>query len=160
VVTRVSEALEGINADYTPRQPGEQPLARNVLVQYGTNSDAFESGPHVATVTVDLLGAETRNAAVDEVLNRWREAVGTVPDVLALNYAEPSIGPAGLPIKVRLQGDDLDEVKAVSRALLGWLDSYPGVVDLTDDLRPGKPELRLRLREGAVALGLDAATIA
>jgi multidrug efflux pump subunit AcrB len=160
VVDRVSEALDRVDAEYTPRQPDEQPLVRNVLVQYASNPDAFESGPHVATVTVDLLGAEIRNAEVDAVLDRWREEVGTVPDVLALTYAEPNIGPAGIPIAIRLQGEDLDELKAASRALVGWLDSYEGVVDLTDDLRPGKPELRLRLREGAFALGLDAATIA
>jgi multidrug efflux pump subunit AcrB len=160
VVDRVAAALQHVDAEFAPQQPEGRALVRNVMVRYATNPDAFETGPHVATVTVDLLGAETRNAAVDDVLNRWREEVGAVPDVLALTYTEPTIGPAGIPIAIRLQGDDLDELKAASRALLGWLDSYRGVVDLTDDLRPGKPELRLRLREGAVALGLDGATVA
>ena len=40
------------------------------------------------------------------------------------------------------------------------LGGYRGVLDLTDDLRPGKPEMRLRLREGALALGLSAAAVA
>ncbi len=35
-----------------------------------------------------------------------------------------------------------------------------GTFDLSDNLRPGKPELQLRLRDGALALGLDASTIA
>lgn len=34
------------------------------------------------------------------------------------------------------------------------------MLDLSDDLRPGKPEFQLRLRKGSFALGLDAATIA
>ena len=37
---------------------------------------------------------------------------------------------------------------------------YRGVFDLTDDLRLGKPELRVRLREGALALGLTASQVA
>ena len=77
-----------------------------------------------------------------------------------MNFKEPSIGPGGLAIDLRLSGPDLDRLKAASLELQDWLNRYRGVLDLTDDLRPGKPELRLRLREGSLALGLDAATIA
>lgn len=38
--------------------------------------------------------------------------------------------------------------------------SAPAVFDLSDDLRQGKSEVRLRLREGSLALGLDASQIA
>ncbi|MGD8931327.1 MAG: efflux RND transporter permease subunit, partial [Chromatiales bacterium] len=59
-----------------------------------------------------------------------------------------------------LYGADLKQLKAASLELQGWLARYRGVFDLTDDLRPGKPELRLRLREGALALGVDATLVA
>lgn len=160
VVAEVRAALDRVDAAFTPRQPDGQPLVRNVLVQYNFNPDAFEAGPHVATVTADLLSAETRNARIDDIFALWREEVGTITDVLSLTFKEPQIGPAGLPIEIRLQGEDLDRLKAASLDLLAWLDGYPGVTDLADDLRPGKPEVRLRLREGALSMGLDAATIA
>ena len=48
----------------------------------------------------------------------------------------------------------------MSLDLQDWFNNYPAVSDLSDDLRPGKPEVRLRLREGAMALGLDATQIA
>ena len=41
-----------------------------------------------------------------------------------------------------------------------WLHGFPGVLNLADDLRTGKRELRFRLREGAFGLGLDAETMA
>lgn len=165
VVERVVEALAAVDDAFTPRQPpgpdGEpQRLVRNVLVQYNTNADAFENGPHVATVTADLLTAERRDARVTEVLNLWRETVGTVSDVVSLTFKQPQIGPAGLPIEIRIQGDDLAVLKAAAEELRAWLASFRGVTDLADDLRPGKPEIRLRLREGALALGLDAAAVA
>ena len=160
VVARLTEALTRVDAEFAPRQPGGQPLVRNVLIQYGTNADAFESGAHLATVTADLLPAEQRDARVDDVLNAWRREVGVIPDVVALSYKEPQIGPAGLPIEIRLQGDDLHALKAASLDLQDWLGRYRGVLDLQDDLRPGKPEIRLALREGALAMGLDAAAIA
>ena len=41
-----------------------------------------------------------------------------------------------------------------------WLSGFVGVFNLADDLRVGKPELRIRLREGAFGLGLDAENMA
>ena len=159
-VEQLTEALSRVDAAFAPRQPDGRPLVRNVLIQYGRNADAFESGAHLATVTADLLQAEIRDARVDDVLNLWRDETGTVPDAVALSFKEPQIGPAGLPIEIRLQGDDLEALKASSLELQAWLARYAGVQDLQDDLRPGKPEMQLHLREGALAMGLDASTIA
>jgi len=160
VVARVLEALGRVDDAFSPQQRDGQRLVRNVLVQYNRNTDAYESGPHVATVTADLLHAEERSGRLADVLNRWRVEVGVMPDVLAVSFAELQTGPAGIPIEIRLQGSDLAELKSASNALAAWLGRYAGVADLQDDLRPGKPEIRLRLREGAVPLGLDAADLA
>lgn len=160
VVTHLTAALERVNEGLTPLQPETQALVRNVNVQFNKNVDAYEAGPHVATVTVDLLNAEIRTASAKEVLARWREESGVVPDVINIAFKEFQIGPGGLPIDIRLQGADLGELKAASLELQEWLRAYRGVFDLSDDLRPGKPEVRLRLREGAMALGLDAAAVA
>lgn len=158
VVQRINLGLAKVNVELKPN--AEQCLVINEQVQYGLNADANESGAHVATISVDLLPAEQRNVAVDTVLKAWREAVGTVPDVLSINYTEPTFGPAGQPIDIRLHGDDLDRLKAASLDLQRWLRGYYGVFDLRDDLRPSKPEVRLRLREGALGLGFDATTVA
>ena len=40
-----------------------------------------------------------------------------------------------------------------------WLAGYDGVDNVFDDLRPGKPEFSLTLKEGASNLGIDAQTI-
>jgi multidrug efflux pump subunit AcrB len=160
IVAQLVSALERVDEALTPLQPGSRPLVENVNVQFNKNVDAFEAGPHVATVSVDLLDAEVRTVSADQVLARWREEAGVMPDVIAVNFKEFQVGPGGLPIDIRLYGSDLDELKAASLELQGWLSAYRGVHDLSDDLRPGKPEVRLRLREGAMALGLDAAAIA
>lgn len=160
VVENVVTALHSVDQAFTPRQPDGRQLVTNVLVQFNSNADAFEAGPHLATVTADLLGGTVRNARLDDVLNLWRDEVGTIPDVLSITFKEPQIGPAGMPIDIRLHGEDLHDLKAASQALMAWLGRYRGVADLIDDLRPGKAEIRLRLREGATALGLDAAEIA
>jgi multidrug efflux pump subunit AcrB len=131
-----------------------------VSVQYNSNPDAGESGPHVATVSADLLSADVRNARVDDVLNIWRELVGEVTDVLQLRFTEPVIGPAGKAIEVRLKGDDLQELKAASLEMQNWFGQFKGVYDLSDDLRPGKPEIRIHRRDGATVVGVNAGMLA
>ena len=160
VVAHLVAAVEQVNAEFTPNQPDGRPLVENIGVRFDTNVDAHESGPHVATVNVDLLGAEIRDTRLDDAINRWRELSGPIPDVIAIKFTEPQLGPAGRAIDIRLMGPDLDRLKAASLDLQGWLDGYAGVKDLSDDLRPGKPEVRLSLREGATALGLSAEGIA
>lgn len=160
VVKKVVDVLEKINKDYTPLQPGKKSLVQNVNIQFNQNVDAFETGSHVATVSVDLLRAENRNAAIDELANHWRKEVGNISDVLIISYKEPVGGSAGLPIDIRLQGEDLNQLKQASLDLMHWLNSYEGVLDLNDDLRPGKPEIRVRLKKGAMSLGVDALSVA
>ncbi len=160
VVEQLIDALDRVNDELTPLQPDEQRLVGNVSTQYGVNSDAFETGPHLATVTVDLLSAEVRSSRIDDILARWREELGELPDLVFLTLGQPTMGPAGRPFEIRLQGRDLVALKQASTELLAWMSDFNGVLDLNDDLRPGKPELRVRLREGATGLGLTAQSIA
>ena len=160
VVEQLVAALGRVDAEYTPRQPGGQPLVRHVTVTFNQNRDAREQGPHVATIVADLLPAERRRARMDDVLGRWREEMGPVPDAVALAFTQATFGPAGRPIEVRLQGDDLDALSAGAEQVLAWFGRFDGVEDLMTDLRPGKPEALVRMRPGARSLGLTAAAVA
>lgn len=156
VVAKLVAAAKTIDADY---QEGET-LVRNIGIEFSKNTDAFETGAHLATISVDLLSSNERAIDISTFINEWRRRTGDIPDVISLHYSERELGPAGRAIDIRLHGPDRDRLKAASDALQAWLSTYDGVQDLSDDLRPGKPEVRMRLREGASALGLDAATIA
>lgn len=160
IVQKTVQALKEVNQKLQPLQPEGQQLVENINVQYNKNLDANETGTHVATVSVDLLKAEVRNAKLDTIKNMWREKLQGLPDIINLTFKEPTIGPGGLPIEFRLQGSDLDQLKQASLELQNWLNQYVGVFDLKDDLRPGKPEIRVSLKSGAMAQGIDASTIA
>ena len=159
VVTHILDALERTNQTFKPDQSAQQDLIQNTYVQYNLNSEAFENGPHVATITVDLLTSEKRSGTIDAYFSTWREEIGDLPDVLSLTLSEPGHGPGGRPIEVRLRGKDLDEMKRAVTDLKGWFNQFEGVVNLADDLRIGKPELRMRLREGAHGIGISAAEV-
>lgn len=160
VVEQLVAALGNVNSQFKPEQPGRADLIEQVSVEFNTNADAFETGPHVATIIADLRPADERTTRVDDVLQAWREAAGPVPDALSMNFTEPSAGPAGRNIELQVRGSDLEQLEAAASDLRSYLSEFRGVYNLTTDLRRGKPEVHIRLREGAVGLGLDAANVA
>jgi HAE1 family hydrophobic/amphiphilic exporter-1 len=160
VVARIDAALERVNQQLKGDQPGGQDLVRNVTHRFNFNTDAGETGPHVATVIADLLDSETRTSRIDDVIRLWSEETGELADIVNLNFTEGTFGPGGRDIDIRLTGRDLDQLSAAAKELSAWLQQYRGVYNLMDDLRPGKPELRITLRDGASTLGIDGRTIA
>lgn len=160
VVGQVTAALKQLDEEFTARQKDGRRMVQNVSELYNVNVDAYESGPHVATVSADLLRAEERNGTVDEMLTRWRDLVGDVPDVIALKFSDKERGVAGKAIDLRLQGNNLDVLKQAALDVRGFFGKFQGVQDLSDDLRPGKPEYRLRLKESAGTFGLTAQGVA
>jgi multidrug efflux pump subunit AcrB len=160
IVNRIVDALRGVNKNFSPLQPEGKNLVKNIMVQYNKNMDAHETGPHVATVSVDLLKAEDRATRIDEIFALWRKKLEQIPDIINLTFSEPSITPGGRSLEIRLMGNKLEDLKSAAIALQDWLGGFKGVFDLSDDLRPGKPEMRIRLRPGAAGLGLDAQNIA
>ena len=160
VVTRLTEAIERTSTHFQPRQPEGEKLVRHVSTLYNTNTDAGESGPHVATISVDLLSAELRDASLDEFFAKWSEEAGILSDAISVTFSEPGIGPSGRPIEIRVQGEELERLELVSRRIQTFFGEYSGVSELTDDLRPGKPEVRIRLRPGATTASINTAALA
>jgi hydrophobic/amphiphilic exporter-1 (mainly G- bacteria), HAE1 family len=160
VVAQLEAGLEKTNATLTPLQPDGAALVQHISIFHGLNRDAFESGAHVVTISVDLLPSAERVSTPDDIMELWRDTVGPVPDVISLKYAESTIGPAGIAIDLRLKGDDLAALKAASIELQDWLWQYRGVTSVLDDLRPGKRELRVTLKGIAGPMGITAATVA
>ena len=160
VVKQVETALKQLDDELSARQKEGKRLIKNISVFFNTNVDANESGPHLATVNADLLRAEERVGTIEEMLARWRELTGDIPDILALKFTDKERGVAGKAIEVRLQGNNLKQIKTASLELQSWFGSFKGVQDLADDLRPGKPEIQIKLRQGAGSLGVTARAIA
>ncbi|RLB91160.1 MAG: AcrB/AcrD/AcrF family protein, partial [Deltaproteobacteria bacterium] len=158
-VDQMVEAAQKMSEQLSLSQPGSAQVVKHISVLYNFNADAGEKGSHVATISLDLLNAENRSGTMDDIISKWRTLAGDIPDAIAIAFKEPSIGPGGLPIEIRLKGNSLDELKLASTQLINWFYSYEGVSDLYDDLRPGKPEIQVKLKDGAKIRGFDARTV-
>ena len=164
VVKQVVMALEQLDEEFSALQDevqGKQKrLVKNITVLFNTNKDAYESGTHLATISADLLPAEQRVGRIDTMLNRWRELTGVPSDVIALKFTDRERGVAGKAIDIRLQGNKLEQLKQASQDLQQWLSQFKGVQDLSDDLRPGKPELQINLKKSAGSFGITSRAVA
>ena len=135
-------------------------LIKHIQVFYSTNADAGEEGAHLATISLDLLDAEIRNTSLNELRRLWLKSTPTITDAISIQFKEPTMGPAGQAISIRLQDSDLQQLSAASWELQTWLKGYPGVSNIMDDLRPGKPQFTVSLHPGSLASGLSAQQLA
>ncbi|GLQ71289.1 efflux RND transporter permease subunit [Vibrio penaeicida] len=160
VVDHIVLAAEKLNRDWSERVEGGRTLVQHVTSSYNVNADADEAGPHLATVRLDLLGAESRNTLIDEFVDAWRNEVGELAQPVSLVFKQPTMGPGGRAIEIRAKHDDLSALKSASIEMQSYLNEFDGVHGVLDDMRLGKEEILVKLRQGAETFGVNGQMIA
>lgn len=149
-VERVVDAAWRVSEKLRSEQPDNQPLVRNVVARFNYNPDVEEPGPHVATVSVDLLSVEVRRTTLADFTAAWREEVGPMSSAIAASFgAGGRRGPGGNPIEVKIEGDDLDLLREAAKEVQAWFAGFAGVFDLADDLQRGTSQVALKLAADA-----------
>jgi hydrophobic/amphiphilic exporter-1 (mainly G- bacteria), HAE1 family len=114
-----------------------------------------EIGSHVGEVWVELVTTgERKGVSTSQILNRWRNQVGELPGVERLAFFTLEGGPAGNALEIQLSGQDFDQLSLAANELKKEIKTYPGTYDISDNFRPGKPEKKLRVKEGARSIGV------
>ena len=134
---------------------GSQPYA--ALQQQSGPTAGFQvavAAPHQGEVNLELQSSRERTIRASEVVRRWRDKVGIVPDAVGVEYTA-SLVSFGAAVDVELTGTDLDELRAAGEEIKARLADYPGVFDISDSFRAGKREIRLELDPRAESLGLN-----
>ena len=127
---------------------GEQPSTRKgpIAVSNTINSS-------VAEVNIELLSLDFRKSSSKEIMDKWREATGEIPEVKALLFVS-SIMTAGKAISYNLSSTDEYELERAVQNFKEILKSYDGVVDIVDDFEKGKMELKFKLKPLAESYGI------
>ena len=143
---------------------GEERYGRGIYSQLGTGiagggpvqmvSD--EPGGHLTTVQVRLVEGGLRDFSASDFADRWRQAFGTSAGIDVLTFSGRMIGGAGAAIDVQLRHRDRRVLERAADEVAGQLASFAGVIDIDNGFAAGKPQLDLRLKPEARALGLSA----
>src|SRR5690606_16699985 len=92
-VDRVVAAAWQVNEALSPEQPEQRPLVRNVSARFNYNPEVTdESGPHLATVAVDLLDVEARTTTLDAFSRAWRAATGPLASTATSKFTAATRG--------------------------------------------------------------------
>jgi multidrug efflux pump subunit AcrB len=152
-IERIEAALHRV-ADSTTTLTGE-PMIENCITLVGkTLQEIPLSGPNVGSVQAILLDSERRGLHTNDLKVLWKEEIGEIPGIQSLIFEGLAAGPPGAPIEVWLQARDMETILAAADDLQEKLSSFEGVYQISSDFRPGKNELRLKLKPQARTLGL------
>ena len=159
VTLRETEKVEAVVRRHL--QPDE---ARGVAAYAGVKFTDTEPlyGESYGQVSVSLNPRSGDMREVSEVVEAMRRDVESLETSGKIAFTQISGGPpAAKPIKLRLLGDDVAELRDAAGELKRAVAAVPGTRDVSDDDLPGRPQLVLQVdAEAARQAGLDAAQIA
>lgn len=138
---------------------GEQPFRVRQAQALNYGYVAAESGSHLGEVNIELSPGEGRSFSGAEVVKRWRELTGAIPDAVELAFSNALLD-SGAAINVELRAGELETLRQAAAELKERLHAYAGVFDVGDSFRPGKRELRIEITPEAEALGLTLSDVA
>lgn len=151
--------------------PEDRANVKNIQVNVGVGGDRMFGGssskPEVATITLDLVDYEDRTVSSRATLERLRRQLQGLPGVTIKIEQDNPGPPTGLPVNIEISGPEFIEIERITREIKQRLTEaaatglIPGLVDITDNLNTGRPELRVRIdRERAGRFGLNTQQIA
>ncbi|MCF6246002.1 MAG: efflux RND transporter permease subunit [Desulfobacula sp.] len=164
-IKQIEQGAFELNEYFRDRVKGKKDLIVNNFSQVGIiprrDWKPGVYGGHCGEAWIEIVPADMRpDIAAPEVTAKWRELTGDILGAEQLTFSIIQGGPGGNPIEIRLVGSDLDQLQRAADELKDEIAKYPGTIDITDNFRPGKMEIQIKIREGARSLGVTMADIA
>lgn len=114
-----------------------------------------------AIIFVELLPSEDRNIFYRDIVHRWQENIGEIPELRSINFAGGGGGgPGGSSLTIELKGNNQRVVEELKQELRQILRRYSFVKNIRDSVQPGKMEAKVNLNPLGVSMGLNAFQIA
>ncbi len=159
---RVDELLE--------KDPFTKDNLKNLLVNVGVSGGGGFEGPgrpERSVITMNLVEFNDRNEPSRSTLRKIRSRLEGLPSA-DLEITKDNQGPpTGPPVNIEITGPEYERIVAISSQLKGLLTSLsesgevPGLVDVRDNSKTGRPEMEVRIdRQRAAQFGLNTRQIA
>ncbi|WP_018624662.1 efflux RND transporter permease subunit [Kangiella aquimarina] len=108
-----------------------------------------------AYMWTELVKSENLPINQFDLIDRWRDKVGTLPAVEEISFGGGGGGPGGDGVGYRLVGTDIEELQIVTEKIRAKLAEYDGVYDISDNLSGGKEEIVVEVKPHGYNLGLS-----
>ena len=129
-----------------------------------SSSGTSVTGPNSGRMLVHLKPCTERRATADEIIQRLRPKLATIPGIRAYPQVPQTLQIGGRVSKSQyqytLQGPDIAELNRTAAAMLERLQGLPGFQDVTSDMQLKNPELDVQIdRDLASSLGVSASAV-
>ena len=169
---RVAYEAQNRIDEFLEEYANDKANVKNILVNVGGGSgDAFfgggNQGAENSSVTLNMVDYEDRPETSRNTMTRLRNELQGLPGV-EIEVEPDQVGPpVGAPINIEISGEDFNEIVRITRNVRDILaeasrnGDIVGLVDLTDNLNTGRPELQVVIDRGRAAqFGLSTQKIA
>lgn len=143
VVTQIERAADRMRARYLVEFDAD--IAKNMRTFARENN---------IQITLELLRSEQRDVPIDQVMERWREEIGFIPDTKAYTFAYHLIDrePA---IKLGLTASDPQLLAAATAKVEQKLATYDGLFGINNSQRSARTEITVTAKAAAENFGVD-----
>ncbi|WP_135081878.1 efflux RND transporter permease subunit [Terasakiella sp. SH-1] len=129
-------------------------------VSTGKGAGGASNSDHLGGIYVELVESDKRDIRTAEFLAVWRKHLDQKAGLQKLTLIPAQAGPPGRDVDIRINGDDIQNLKRASNEVQDLLKRYPGVSAIEDDLPYGKEEAILELTPHGQALGFTTQDVA
>ena len=168
VVSKIEQVALEIGEEFDPFVETGESAIKSLQILVGTqdtgqpNPLSISSGsgtPNVATILLEMAAPESRTFASSAFEERWRDAVGVVPEARKLTFESEQVR-FGDPIRVELTAASEETLEAAVSEVEASLRQLAGVFDIKNDQDAGKREITFTLKPEARTYGLTLQSLA
>lgn len=106
------------------------------------------------SIVMEFLPSENRMFSGQQVVDRWRELAGEIPEVSSLDFRSTMLASATM-IDIELSSNDYEDLQQAADALKARMMEFEGLYAIRDSLQSAKQELVLHLKPAGRNLGLS-----
>jgi len=131
---------------YIAKQMPEKDDILTIVSYVGMISEDHRSTirTYYSTINIDLVDPDDAQYEQSNIKASIRTFLKTIPEVVFVEFGEGSDGPpVGDDISMRIQGDNLNKLIAISENVATILTSIPGVEDVKNDLDYDKKQVEI-----------------
>ena len=168
---RVARTAEDRILQLLDQNPASEANIENMLVNVGVGGDAMFGGgaqqPERSRISLNMVDYAERAESSTRTLEKLRAQLQGIPGT-EIEFTQQQQGPpTGPPVNIEVSGPDFEQIVAITQEVKQRLNdaadsgTIPGLVDVSDNLNTGRPEVQVAIdREKAAQFGLSTTQIA
>ena len=125
----------------------------------GPGGKGGASGSHLLTMSVELVPSDDRDFGAQQYAAKWKEAFPDLPGIESITIGSSGGPSAGKSVDIQLSHVNTQVLAKASKELQEAFLGFPALKDVENSFSNGKPQLDIKLIDGAKNLGFSASEI-